>query len=904
MTQCFRNVIDKYKAENEKHKIPQKVLETIYKDLQKIKEEIVRNGKSKIKFSQRAREFFNYKRELTDQEIHEKGTILLKKKANTTHILQPGAKGNEYEAAVGITSKTNIAINSAKETVENIIQGRSKDYQDQIFEPLFQADLHKQFSSTLYDLDMELEVNSFRKTGKYGITKKPEAATMAKVIVDYQDRIYAENRASGVPLPKSRDYFIPQIDDPQKLLIDNNYPKSLAAWKKEIYKMGFDEERVFKGIFDIDPKDSTTLAAREAILDKIFEKKIKGMAETQTFVGMSEISDVLKGEGFKKPLIDKMVGAKLIHFTTPEGSAAYRAKYGRYNVADTMYFQAKRDAINLSLYDKFGGGDTKASYKESIKDAIKVIEAQAKAGDKTALDRADKLAKGMGVLMTTYDSVAHVSDPYSSATQGWIAAEIRAGINNSKLFFTSMRSMSGIGNAAREISNQTGENFLKVGWNLMGNWVKAVPSAFREMQAKSYSNYLSDMNSSMILSLDQSGMHSPGPLGKSNRLMMKMNDFINIATETANTKMIRRGLAELTSKSFKDLDPTSKTGWLASGFKPEEFVLTSKIVQTVGKDKFFAPDGVHQLTKEDVLPIMQAIGFKGKPEKYLRDFELKLKANEIFANKLATTTAGAREYAALSFGTHPGTLWGDTIRFVTMWKSFWLQSNNIDRWILNQKPDLDLANQGILRTKNITESSFAKRMQGKDIGGWTSAFIMGTAGAYVANQGIRALNNFGGQAVDLVTGEDNTKSFELEDPTDINVIIAAMGRSGNGAFYADLVNSAFFRRDFQTSLMGPVIGQLSSREPGGGMQILGDALYGEFSGGEWDPKQREYITGAIPGLAKLVSRNLPFNQVPGFHQGLDWIIANQIEARLNPEAFEKRQVNKELREIEAETEKL
>jgi len=504
-----------------------------------------------------------------------------------------------------------------------------------------------------------------------------------------------------------------------------------------------------------------------------------------------------------------------------------------------MFSEIRRVARSTALVEKFGNNPQAALEA----DIIRVNSMLAKEGKKLV---------DVKRVRSMFNEIASTDKTPGNATVAKVGAAIRTINVVSKLGATGIRSLSNLAAGAVELKGPTGKNFLESIVGYTKDWAASVPHGFREVFANEFNEFANDMQQQMMHQLDVGAI---GVGQKAARMMMKYNgmDVMNASAKQAVAIRIQKGWATNASKAFEKLDAKMQGALLESGIDANDWKLFSKAIEELPDGrKVVTPEAIKLLTEADTKEIRAAKGVRISHDNYIRDLELKMRAQVIQSANIATTTAGYRERSALNGDKDIGTFEGEMRRVLFQFKSFVLQSMNLGKRFMNANPNQAMLEKGILMS------------QGKDVTSVAQWAVTGTLLAYTADTVYRTL-----------VGK------EIQDPKDPQTWIEAMGKSGAGGVWADFAAGPWEKFSYGDNLLGPTLGQVS-----GVAEVVSRTRDAAIAG------KNPATKSAIAGTSKLVRNNIPFQNFPLVKQGLDYVQWEVIQTALTPDFKAKQQLKK------------
>ncbi len=801
--------------------VPEPLLKRFVDDLSKIKQ-MVDEGKVEGTYEGRAAKYIKEQRELSKIEENIKTMNSAKALNRFKFYTQPAFLKDPLEGLKAMYSFSKTLANGGQNTVKGRVDALRWDYANSIWGQLKEKGLEKMFVSGALDKEVRLGVEALWKGKNADIS--PEALEIAKTVKTLNEKFIRDMRAAGLPVRELEGFITTQMHSRERV-----EAAGFEAWSEKIFPL-LDHEKTF-GV------EAGNINAQEEILKASYESIRGGGGSVDSQIGGPEIEDTIMRTGYTMSLADKTTQSRSLHFKDALAAHTYNEQFGRGTLAETLARDAERKAKIVAL-TTFMGTNPEGSMKADMDRLVTHFE---RTGDKTRADIV-KRARADGTIENIYKEVTGATSIPGVSTLSNISRNARLMVSLADLAFTGVRSLSNFAIQAMEIRNTTGQNFLEAHLTALQEWLKAIPKENRQAYAKGASFYLGDTNRELLAQGFNEG--KPGLGAKAMQRMMEWNGLSlgNDASRIGYGNTFMWDIANNSDKKFKDLVPGRQASLLTAGIEAPDYEIIKHAQET-------AVDG-RVMTTADQIPKLEitdeikarAKELKMSSENYLREMQLRYSGYMALTGDVVTTTPGTREMAIIKRGTLEDTMEGELRRLGFLFKSYAVQAHFIGLRTLNARPDLAALERGVLQSSGQ-----------KDFGGLAMLVTSMTAIGYVAQALIDTANGKG-----------------VQDPRKAQTWVDAMGKGGAGGLYMDYLTGQHDKYSFAEQLAGPVIGQIA----GPAAKIVAEARNAAING-----KSSKQL---LNDTTRLVRSNIPFQQVPGAKQALDYLQRNVIMESLNP----------------------
>lgn len=333
-------------------------------------------------------------------------------------------------------------------------------------------------------------------------------------------------------------------------------------------------------------------------------------------------------------------------------------------------------------------------------------------------------------------------------------------------------------------------------------------------------------------------------------------NFLNWWTDThkaASAEVMSAHLGEHANLDFRDLPVDLQRVLRQYDIQDIEWSLLRHAVEEIGDtgSKFMTPDLVKKIPRDEIGDLVRSRGLKDTEPNRTRakqDLENRLRTYLVDRADIAVPTAGAGERKFSTFGLSTGTVLGETLRTLMLFKSFPI---TVVRKILGR----EVMGRGATGVRDWLMHDHMGKFRIAQL------IAMTTIGGYLSGAIKDALK---GREPRPLVRDGNLNWAAIND---------AMIRGGGAGIMGDFLFSEFDRqyRSFLGTAAGPVFGQL-------------DPLANMFS----KAKKGRNIAG---DLRKFTLENVPFVNLFYVRPVLDYFVLWNIQEMLDPGSLEQTRKN-------------
>lgn len=718
----------------------------------------------------------------------------------------------------------------------------------------------------------------FREMREPGITGDKMARQTADIFSRYLEDSRTRANAAGANIGKI-DNYTPQSHDSIRML-----QVGQKAYVEKTY-----------GLIDWD----TTLthldseAARKEVLEHIYKARVTGYTEIVPNLEQAA------GSSFKAPknIASGLEHHRVLNFKDADSALEYNKAFGKGNVVDAVISHLEIAARKISLMEQFGPNPEAAirvaldSKKKSLKSAtpdmlekmldakgkekLSAIDAQiqkAKTPDEMArlsaqreslLDTAqteqmkklDALWKGSagsreGKLGKYFAEIAGETMGAANPTAARIASGIRMTENSIKLGGAFLSAFADVFMKAVSLRHN--------GENLFESWRRSFDMRIKRLQkpemielGNALGVYADSLIRDIQLRYDVGADGFRGTAAKMSDFMFKASglDAWTEGHKAAYTFYLSNKVGSNFEKAFNDLNPD-----FAANLRRHRLDEKWEILQMMSKkeddgrmyclpDNAFLVDNamyenfIPERFREENIPEKPELleAWKANREKAFhrakQDLQTDLMGYFADETKYAVLEPDDKARALMYQGTRPGTPLGELMRFSMQFKSFPVTYGQ----------------------RILAESRWAKASRAKgvftDVPGFVNMAIGATLFGYVA-----------------MTAKDLSKGKTPKDPGKLETWFAAAMQSGGlgllGDFFLGKVDR--FGNQAASTIVGPVLSDVASLAPAGGLLIRGD------------------VPGATEEAVRFGTNNIPFANLWYARQAVDYMFLHHVRETMSP----------------------
>lgn len=682
--------------------------------------------------------------------------------------------------------------------------------------------LIKAFRSGKFDREIYIEVAELNSaSGNPGRSGSKEALDIAKAYNRTRKDMVARQNRAGAYIRDLDGYIMRQThatDEIQKLGRDANgklnKQLSFDKWYRTVLPL-LDPDKTFRGL---NPKE---------YLEKIHENLYTGVHGTPG--DEAEIA-----EFFAHGSMARSASAhRVLHFKNAEASFQYNQMFGTKNFSDGVLSDMLFRSRNIVLMEALGPNP-----KQTFQDLTNDLRMEAR-GLPDAAEQVKRLEDWR--VRASWAEVSGENEYPASITLDKISSTIRVVTQLSKMGGVVLSSLGDKAFLQSEMAFQGMSQLQTFGAQFTG-MLKRLPNQKQMLHQMGIG-----LDAMIGNTISRYTIHSTGQ-NKLNKIQQRFYDlnFMNWWNEVHKStagELMSSHLAVNAGSSYKNINPDlQRVLNLYDIGEPEWNALRYAVDTAPNGEKFMTTSALQNIPLSSIDDLVNAKGWKvtQASRARVRD-ELEQKLRVYFTDRIdmAVPTPGAGERKFLTLGTQAGTPLGESLRLLSMFKSFPLTVTRkiATREIYGRGSDTMM---DWLRNDHKGKFAIAQLIAMTTIGGYMSGAIK-----------------------DMIRGR-TPKPLTKDDEINWAVVNDAFLRGGGAGILGDFMFTEYDQayNSFTGVAAGPVFGQLDMLSSGFSKAIRGENPTREFS--------------------KVVTNNTPFINLFYIRPVIDYFILWNIQEMTSP----------------------
>ncbi|TGR84269.1 hypothetical protein EN866_33375 [Mesorhizobium sp. M2D.F.Ca.ET.223.01.1.1] len=602
------------------------------------------------------------------------------------------------------------------------------------------------------DKDIMREMAQLKEGGKPGITGNKDAELVAKTFATYAEMSRTDLNKLGASIGKLDGWAGAQTHDNIKMI-----EAGKEAWISSVVSK-LDLARTF-------PEAGSAKDIEEA-LSGIYDTIVTGMPNKPT---PREI-----GQRVSPANLAKSLGkSRVLHFKDAEAALAYRDEFGFGTTASGMVAHLRSAARMAANMEALGPnpevmfGALVDGLKRSVKDDAKLSPAE-------KAKRMKGLTIDAGQLRHAIDiSTGMISRPVD-VNAAKIGGDIRAVQSLAKLGAALWSSMSDTVTAGLA-SQFRGSGFF-------GGWVAQIDGIMHgrpKGEQAEISYLLGEGFDGLIGHIVSPAAAVDGPVGRLSKMQETffrwngLSWWTDIQRASAG-RMISAEMGMRAKTAFADLPANYRHVLGLHGISEKQWDAIRQIEgRDIGGRTYITPDMVRNLPDEAVA------GLGKEAEAARHDLEMALHRFVADETSYGVIETDARSRRTTTWGTRPGTLAGEGIRFIMQFKGFPIafSQRTIGRALFGFRQGakleqvahigtliagLTMAGYAAMTMKDLTKGYWPPR-DPTDVKTWEAAFVQGGAAGIYGDYLFGRVNRFGSGLAETAMGPALGAAFDLGD---------------------------------------------------------------------------------------------------------------------------------------------
>lgn len=592
-----------------------------------------------------------------------------------------------------------------------------------------------------FDDDIMREMAELREGGKPGITGNKDAQYVAKVFATYAELSRTDLNRLGASIGKLDGWSGAQTHDDLKMMAAGK-----EAWMASVITK-LDLARTFP--------DLNSRAEIEEALGGVYDTLITGFPNAPTPREM--------GQRVNPANLAKRLGkSRVLHFRDAEAALAYRDEFGHGNTVSGMIGHLRNAARVAANMEQFGPNPEVMF--GSIVDTLKRKIKESDLPDAEKAKQINQLAIDAGPLRQAMDIATGLANRPVHVTAAKIGADIRALQSMAKLGGAVISSMSDTVTTG-VASMMRGSGFWKGFTAQLDGLRKGRPKG--EFAEISY--LLGEGFDGIIGHIVNPAAAVDGPVGRLSRLLETffrwngLSWWTDIQRATAS-RMISAEMGMRAKAAYAELPANYRHVLGLHGIDAVRWEAIRKAqFREVNGNAYVTPDAIRNLPDEAVL------GIGKTADDGRRELEMTLRAFFADETSYAVIETDARSRRTTTWGTRPGTLAGEGIRFIMQFKGFPVAfaQRTFGRALMGQAPGTSALTKGAhigalmagmtmagylsMTMKDMVKGYWPPR-DPTDPKSWAAAFVQGGAAGIYGDYLFGQVNRFGSGILETAAG--------------------------------------------------------------------------------------------------------------------------------------------------------
>jgi hypothetical protein len=592
-----------------------------------------------------------------------------------------------------------------------------------------------------FDDDILREMNELREGGSPGITGNKDAQYVAKVFSTFAELSRTDLNRLGASIGKLDGWSGPQTHDDLKLIAAGK-----ETWVASILPK-IDLSRTFP--------DASTRAEVEDALSGVYDTLVTGFPNQPT--------PAEKGQRVNPANLAKRLGkSRVLHFKNADAALAYRDEFGHGNTVSGMIGHLRNAARVAANMEQFGP-NPEVMFR-SVADTLKRKIKDSDLSPKEKSKRMEKLVTDVGPLRHAMDIATGLANRPVHVTAAKISTDIRAVQSMAKLGGAVVSSMSDTVTAG-VASMMRGSGFWKGFVTQLDGLRKGRPKG--EMAEISY--LLGEGFDGIIGHIVNPAAAVDGPVGRLSKMQETffrwngLSWWTDIQRATAG-RMISAEMGMRANTAYTDLPANYRHVLGLHSIDAAKWEAIRKVAfREAGGNAYVTPELVRDLPDDAV------VGIGKTADDGRRELEMTLRRFFADETSYAVIETDARSRRTTTWGTRPGTLAGEGIRFIMQFKGFPIAfaQRTFGRALMGQAPGTSALTKGAhigalmagmtmagymsMTMKDMIKGYWPPR-DPTDPKTWAAAFVQGGAAGIYGDFLFGQVSRFGSGVLETAAG--------------------------------------------------------------------------------------------------------------------------------------------------------
>jgi len=660
-----------------------------------------------------------------------------------------------------------------------------------------------------------------------GLDIPAEAEAIGRIIHKWQEKARLDANRSGAAIGRLGGYIVRQSHDQRKIL-----KAGRDAWKTAVRER-IDWQRTLPDAEDVHI---------EAFLDKVYENLASGVhIKAQRSPTSVEGGDPASGFKGSRNIAKGLSQERVLHFKSADDWFDYNAQFGRGSLREAFVDGLERVARSTGMMQVLGP-NAEANFGLGPRGSAPqdwTVAGQILKGLEGEPEAKLKLSNAQSWLTNRFQEVDGTTRIPGNVTAANINAMVRAGQSMAKLGGATLSAFGDLPLFASELSYQGGGFLDGIGVAFKG--LLEGKAKGERLEILSSLGVVYDAARGEVRSRFSAHDDLPGGWSRLLQKFFKLNLlqwWTDTLTGAAALSMSHR-LALNRSVAWGALDPDLTRTLSLYGLNEARWNVVRKAATRQEDGRHYViPDGIEDLGDE---LFERVLAFEGRPAtaaaiaRLKREIPTQLRAYFIERSEFAVIRPDARTLATMRRGTRPGTVEGELLRHVGLFKGF---------------------------SFSVVQKAGGREIFGRGADTFGQAIRNGNGEMTGLARMVAMTTLFGYGAM---TAKELLKGRTPRDPRDPETWFAAMAQGGGAGIYGDFLFGEMRNRfggGVLTTAAGPVLG---------GVQDIFD-LVGRIREGD-DPSAAAF---------RLALTNTPFANLFYVKPAFDYLIGYQISEALSP----------------------
>jgi hypothetical protein len=598
---------------------------------------------------------------------------IAKREHNLKRMADPGYRGNHAEALASLLRTTNYNVKHGSMSVESVMGSFQKKYNTMLEQSLTEGEM-----KALASKGMDRDIIKYLASG--GKADVPDAVKkVGDLFRKFQDKIYADKKASGIEVNYRENYAVNQRDIYNVNKMETEFTKT--SWAELVHSR-LDVEKTFP------------LMPDKAEQMKYLEDVYDGFVQRAKDVEAVDFNNIPK-DLIKSSIQRKNLKPRTMHFTE-DGLASMWEEFADKSVLDAMVADGARAARDIGVYEVLGPNgqnEFNTLKQKTIRNIQQEIRSTTDEKLKTKLQKQiediNSRSKGSlynfeGDYESLWANINGTTDHVGGKTLANAAQNLRSLTSMQVLGGSMFTALTDIFNGVTALNMATGQGYFKSMGDVGMGLLKTFPPG-EQKRIAGMTNIALETAMGNILR----GANSEGVTKAINNMNYWYSKVNPIAAQgrfhrVAATMMFGMRMADKISASWKDMDVHVKKTLERAGINEVDLeALRATSVEVKDGHNIISPTAISNITDDQAkaaIAARKAIDpsfWATKPDEYRAHLARRMDVMFDEFGNFAAPNPGLRERAFLHGATNKGTYGGEFLRTIAMLKAFTVKQASI-----------------------------------------------------------------------------------------------------------------------------------------------------------------------------------------------------------------------------------